>query len=317
MGNKYYLKTFNNKAEYESQKNSVMYTPHVVLLNDTEEVVYTSKNYFTITALDNGYLTLTAPAQDVNSFKYRKNKGNWEESNGEDVIEVKPCDTVQISCESNSFKYSNTNSLLSSSNVRFNVSGNIMSLIYGDNFIGQTTLKSASCFSYLLFNSNVVSAKNLILPATTLTNNCYQEMFSNCKILKEAPELPATKLAICCYMDMFFGCSSLTTAPVLPATTLTAGCYMNMFYGCTILTISPVLPATKLVVSCYQNMFNTCSKLTFITMLATDISANNCLLNWVENVASSGMICIDKSMTSSFPNGSSGLPLGWTKITPL
>lgn len=289
MGNKYYLKTFNNKTEYESQKNSVMYTPHVVLLNDTEEVVYTSKNYFTITALDNGYLTLTAPTQDVNSFKYRKNKGNWEESIGEDAIEVKPGDTVQISCESNSFKYSNTNSLLSSSNVRFNVSGNIMSLIYGDNFIGQTTLKSASCFSYLLYNSNVVSAKNLILPATTLTNNCYIYMFSSCTMLKEAPELPAT--------------------------TLTGGCYMNMFYGCTILTTAPTLKAAKLEISCYQNMFRNCTMLNYITMLATNISASNCLYYWVENVASSGMIYIDKSMTSSLPSGVSGVPSGWTKMT--
>lgn len=317
MGNKYYLKTFNNKAEYESQKNSVMYTPHVVLLNDTEEVVYASKNYFTITALDNGYLTLTAPTQDVNSFKYRKNKGNWEEAGGEDAIDVKPGDTVQISCESNSFKYSNTNSLLSSSNVRFNVSGNIMSLIYGDNFIGQTTLKSASCFSYLLYNSNVVSAKNLILPATTLTNNCYIYMFSSCTMLKEAPELPATTLNSGCYMGMFFGCSSLTTAPELPATTLIAGCYMNMFYGCTILTTAPALKATKLVISCYQNMFRNCTMLGNIIMLATDISASNCLYYWVENVASSGMIFIDKSMTSSLPSGVSGVPLGWTKITYL
>ena len=50
-------------------------------------------------------------------------------------------------------------------------------------------------------------------------------MFSNCTSLTSAPSLPATTLADYCYEDMFYGCTSLTTAPSLPATTLATNCY--------------------------------------------------------------------------------------------
>lgn len=46
------------------------------------------------------------------------------------------------------------------------------------------------------------------------------------------------------------------------------------------LTDAPELPTTTLADKCYQNMFNGCSSLSSITMLATDISASNCLYDW-------------------------------------
>ena len=48
-------------------------------------------------------------------------------------------------------------------------------------------------------------------------------------------------------------------------------------------------------------------------MLATDISATNCLDNWVRNVASTGTFVKAASMTS-LPSGEDGIPLGWTVI---
>ena len=54
----------------------------------------------------------------------------------------------------------------------------------------------------------------------------------------------------------------MTTAPELPATTLAEGCYGYMFYGCT--------------------------NLNHIKCLATDISASNCVANWVDGVAETG-----------------------------
>ena len=57
-------------------------------------------------------------------------------------------------------------------------------------------------------------------------------MFKNCTNLTAAPQLPATTLKDWCYFQMFYGCSSLTAAPVLPAETLVSNCYRNMFYGC-------------------------------------------------------------------------------------
>ena len=44
MENKRFLKIFSSQNDYESQKDSVMGMPHVVLLEDTNEVVYASEN---------------------------------------------------------------------------------------------------------------------------------------------------------------------------------------------------------------------------------------------------------------------------------
>jgi hypothetical protein len=48
-------------------------------------------------------------------------------------------------------------------------------------------------------------------------------------------------------------------------------------------------------------------------MLATNISALNCLSNWVKGVATNGTFTKSPSMTS-LPNGDSGIPEGWTVI---
>ena len=151
-----------------------------------------------------------------------------------------------------------------SSTNKFNVYGNIMSLYYGDNFIGQTDLTGKIYAFFTLFNncSYLISAENLILQATTLTDSCYRNMFSNCSSLSKGPELPATALAEFCYYYMFEGCTSLTKAPELPATTLTTGCYADMFFNCSSLTKAPELPATSLAERCYEEMFNGCSSLT-------------------------------------------------------
>ena len=76
---------------------------------------------------------------------------------------------------------------------------------------------------------------------------------------------------------MFSGCTSLTTAPELPINSLAPTCYNYMFAGCTSLTQAPELPATELQSFCYASMFAGCISLNYIKMLATDITAENCL----------------------------------------
>ena len=185
------------------------------------------------------------------------------------------------------------------------------------------------------------------LPATTLSATAYREMFSGCKALKSTPAFPTgnatfggnlvcygmfqncstlselkdnlfgagTVLTQECFRNMFNGCTSLKTVPqgYLPATTLATSCYYGMFYN-TAITQSPVLPAETLVTSCYREMFRNCKSLNHITCLATDISASNCLTNWVTNVASSGTFV--KAESATWPNGGNGIPNGWTVTTP-
>ena len=141
----------------------------------------------------------------------------------------------------------------------FNIGGNIMSLLYGDNFYGQTTLQYNNTFRKLFYLRTVRDASNLILPATTLSDFCYAEMFFNSS-LNIPPQLPATTLTIGCYYAMFAS-TSLASAPVLPATTLANNCYQLMFYR-TSLRIAPELPATTLTSYCYSDMFKECTHLT-------------------------------------------------------
>ena len=173
-----------------------------------------------------------------------------------------------------------------SSSKQYNIQGNIMSLLYGDNFIGQITLSDRLTF-YMLFSSpHIVNAQNLILPATSLALDCYCGMFYGCSSLTTAPELPATSLAPECYYSMFYGCSSLTTAPELPATSLANSCYLSMFKNCTSLTTAPELPATSLADECYWYMFENCTSLTTAPELPATILAEGCYRSMFENCTS-------------------------------
>ena len=198
------------------------------------------------------------------------------------------------------------------SSGRFDVEGNAMSLVFGDNFRNMTSISGKEFIFYGLFSgSSVVSAENLILPATTLARGCYTHMFWSCTSLTTAPSLPATTLLAGCYNDMFNRCTSLTTAPELPATTLADMCYYSMFNRCTSLTTAPELPATTLAQECYMYMFYNCTRLNYVKCLATNISATDCTYNWLNNVSSSGTFVKSSSM-SGWSSGVSGIPTNWT-----
>ena len=225
-----------------------------------------------------------------------------------------------------------------------NVGGNILSLLYGDDFDRFTQLDTSYTGHFIdLFyqDETLVDASNLVLPtnvtdfcysqmfyyctrlttpptlpAITMATRCYESMFFGCTALTTAPALPATTLADYCYEFMFYNCTSLTTAPALPATTLASSCYSYMFSGCTGLTTTPVLPATTLVSSCYSYMFNYCTSLNTIITFANDISATSCTNGWVQNVAPTGTFY--NNGTAVYRTGINGIPTGWTEqsVTP-
>jgi len=200
-----------------------------------------------------------------------------------------------------------------SSTGRYNIEGNILSIAYSDNFKNQTSLTGTDHIFSAIFakSKNLISAKNLILSATTLGDDCYYCMFAECSSLISIPKLPATTLSKECYSWMFRDCTSLTTAPELPATTLASSCYQYMFTNCKALTTAPELPATTLADSCYSGMFDGCTSLNYVKCLATNISASDCTNRWLTSVSSTGTFAKDSSMTS-WASGESGIPSGWT-----
>ena len=279
-------------------------------------------DYMTLSALGDGEITITIPASINSSYatslSYSKDKSNWTDTIIDDTeqtisIPVTSGENVYLKGIAKQLGNSSTGvNINSTSNI--NASGNIMSLLYGNDYKDKVALPSGSAYTfYRLFrnNTHLINAENIILQSTTLSNYCYTSMFRGCTSLTTAPELPATTLKDGCYDGMFYGCTSLTAAPELPATRLAYSCYSQMFYYCRSLTTAPVLPATTLTQYCYQYMFNSCTSLNNITMLATDISASGCLNNWVQGVSSTGTFTKAAEMTT-LPTGINGIPSGWT-----
>ena len=279
-------------------------------------------------------------ASIIKTIEYKLNDAEWVSITSTRLgVAINVVEGDKIQFRGNNTQYANSSYYNSfSGSASFEVEGNIMSLIYGDDFKNKLTISSNYTFTGLFRGcTKLISAENLVLPATTLAQGCYEGMFSDCKSLTTAPALPATNLADSCYQYMFQGCTSLTTAPALPATTLAtycynnmfsncisltqaptlpattlaSNCYMDMFRGCASLTTAPELPATDLVYYCYYEMFRDCKSLNYIKCLAIYTSASNCTTSWVEGVASTGAFIKNNAMTD-WGIGDHGIPSGWT-----
>ena len=224
---------------------------------------------FTIKAVDDNVNVFISMNKNSGSVKYTFNGVDW-------IIMDTPTDIHLNANDSISIITTNIRRIFIEG--LSDVYGNIMSLEYGDDFIGQTVWVGSNVHpSYgLFYNTDIRSAKNLILPATTLSEGAYKSMFGDCSSLTVAPELPATTLSPYCYREMFSGCNSLTKAPSLPATTLTQGCYMDMFVDCSSLTKAPELPATTLSPACYLSMFAGCVNLTVAPELPATTMTESC-----------------------------------------
>lgn len=231
--------------------------------------------------------------------------------------------------------YTNYTTIKASQN--FKVGGNVMSLLYGSSFTGNETSMRyqgagiAGLGGLFYESKKLVSAKDLLLPATSLTTSVYFNMFSGCSQLITPPALPATTLATTSYSGMFKNCTSLTTAPELPATTLTEGCYKEMFYGCTSLTTAPELMATTLGNNCYDSMFKECTSLTYIKVSFTVwvSSTKSPTLSWTQLTRNTtGTFVCPAALpkyynasgnntysSSTAYNATNAIPYGWTVQT--
>ena len=245
-----------------------------------------SEKYFTFKILTDGTIlwkgTGTNATYNALTISYSKDNGTtWTDitatSEGAE-INVVAGDKVLIKGNNTRYAYDNKNhSGFTAGTATYNIEGNIMSLIYGDNFINQTSLTATYALAHMFDYANVVSAENLVMPATTLTSQCYRGTFAHNALMTKSPKvLPAVNITGNCYYYMFSECTSLTTTPELPATTLANYCYSYMFNGCTSLTTAPLLPATTLANYCYQSMFSSCTSLTSIPALPATTLASDC-----------------------------------------
>ena len=300
-----YLKLFETHAEYQTYINgqdSIL--PNVSYCEDNNDVHYNpwtwAETYLTTVALENGTISFniwqSMGTDMITSISYSTDNGEtWTTTANQDNksenltidVNVNTGDTILWKGTAtqtgyyDADNYGDTVGSFFSSTCEFDVKGNVMSLLYGDNYKGQTILEEDGAICCLFYDyyeektCGIVNAKDLSLPATTLAEYCYKYMFYDCTSLVTAPELPATTLAQGVYWYMFEKCA-ITTAPSLPATTLTENCYNSMFDGCTSLTTAPELPATILTEYCYYSMFAGCTSLVTAPSLPATTLAEVC-----------------------------------------
>ena len=265
--------------------------PYSFTQEGREELPY-NQQYLTFEILTGGTIVWKANNGITKTISYSLNYGEWTEItstaegseinvNAGDKIRFKGNNASYGAAQSGNIK--DRASMFSGGTAAYNVYGNIMSLIGNDNFSGLTSFNSATYVFYDLFNtSNVVSAENLVMPVTALTNSCYRAMFAHSKKLTEAPELPATTLAEICYAYMFQDCSSLAEAPDLIASNVSASGYNGMFSATTV---------------------------NYVKCLATNLG-NGATTSWLASVSPTGTFV--KSAEMSWASGANGIPTGWT-----
>lgn len=294
----------NDTVEISDEEYGIIYEGNDKPAVDPSEEHDYSQDYLTFEALEDGTFSFT-----VNDLYYSTNNGSsWKSlaagteteliTAGTKVL-LKGDNQMQINHDTGYYGTMEIGMGHFSSTNKFNISGNILSLIYPNNLNTYDIYMSGENDNEHMFASlfknceNLIDASNLILFPTILSESCYSEMFKNCKALIKAPKLPATTLRPKCYNSMFEGCTSLIKAPELLVTKL------NLY------------TSTGLEIQYYVSMFSGCSSLNYIKCLAENIKSKN-ISGWVNNVSSSGIFI--KNSKATFNIGNSGIPAGWEVI---
>lgn len=181
---------------------------------------------------------------------------------------------------------------------------------------------AASCCQRMFYGCTALTTPppELFTSSVSGTSACV-EMFRGCTRLTTAPSLPATTLSNYCYSNMFRE-SGLREAPNLPATTLKKQCYNAMFRDCVGITRAPKLVAKTLVSGCYNYMWTGCAELTSIIALFTTTPSTKYTQSWVEGVQSyppqlggstPGTFTKSKDATWNV-SGANGIPAKWNVV---
>lgn len=216
------------------------------------------------------------------------------------------------------------------------------SLVSAPNFHNDTL--SGYCYSNMFKNCTSLVSVPFVLDYTTLQGGCYNGMFDGCTSLTTSPlkggsyNVPSQAFnrmfSNCTSLinvedlyivgieqnglqhlsDMFSNCKQLIHSPIKSfPTQIWQYCYSNLFKGCTNLIDCPELPAEILAVMCYSAMLMN-TKVTWVKMLATDISASNCLNNFMYGVSDVSTSIFVKHIDATWTSTWYQIPTNWTVI---
>jgi hypothetical protein len=221
--------------------------------------------YLTVEILENGEF-------DNFSFRYTdgskgimyysKNDGSWTEF--PDSINVSVGDKIRFKQTVDPSKtimndYDGLDDSSRMGNIKFNIYGNIMSMLYGDDFIGNNELMGLtwdfSPFAYWFSNCGVCDASNLCLPSTRLCESMYEGMFDG-SLLTKAPNIIPAHLSPYCYQSMFSDCKYLTGQITIPqplSATKDTQAYYEMFFNFSSINVND--PKLELIILALLNKY--------------------------------------------------------------
>ena len=197
-----------------------------------------SKEYLTLTPWeDSCTFTIFLYSGVSANMSYSYDKSTWTSlSYNTNTITVNK--GVNVYLKGSNYRLANSDNYSRNCYIRgnklFEVSGNIMSLIWSDDFEGKTNLINGGSDTFAFFalfdasssNPNkILTARNMVLPCTQYTTKIYQSLFSNNHYMLYAPkELPQQESqGSNTLVWMFANCYALQETPVVRLTNYGSG----------------------------------------------------------------------------------------------
>ena len=201
-----------------------------------KEILDMTATPLTLLVTEAGDLKFYNTNNAVKNLKYTVNGGEEQSATKGGTISLNVGDVVAFYCN-------DTQSTMDTSDffnenkttIEAQVCGNVMSLLDGTSFATATAV-GKEAFENLFKGDEFLSnhpTYDLVLPATTLNEKCYYDMFRKCTGLTRTPKLPATTLDEKCYYNMFYGCTGLTDAYMAAPYTTSNKEMSNMFKNIT------------------------------------------------------------------------------------
>ena len=233
---------------------TVSFMDDICIVNDDifeEKPAPTIKDYFCFTALEDSAVTWSTVAYNNDTtydeeihIQYSKDGKTWTDWNNAREsrrVSLNKGSKLYVKGVNNTLSYRSSKYFLFDSyetglgnTGSLKVSGNIMSLIYGEDFEDKNVIASKFCFGKLFREANCISEVDLTLPATTLHEQCYfQLLLMTFDVKKIKMTLPAVQLVKGCYYQMLAVSSEHTDIDVtiLAENIPTDGIYMKDMFG--------------------------------------------------------------------------------------
>jgi hypothetical protein len=164
-----YIKVFETHIGYEEYINGEgAILPNVSFCEDEKDVHYNpvhdySQDYFTMVVTTGGGNVKWTGKSSKCRLSYSINNGTtWSTPNVNITLTVNAGDKI-LWKGNTSQTGDSTGTFSGGAGVRYSVEGNVMSLLFGDNFRGQTSLTNRTYVLSGIFNNktNITSTKNL------------------------------------------------------------------------------------------------------------------------------------------------------------